>query len=312
MAATKSGMSKQRYGLGKVVCLGSSSEGNAYYVEINRTGYPTPFNLLIECGFQYKELTKRLLRNGLSIRKVNAVLVTHEHHDHSIAVPKLIQYGKKVYAPKSVFEHYDVLDKVNSNQIIDVKEGKKTTTFRIADKIDVTGFELEHKNTDDSKTYNLGYIIKAECDFGLHRILFVTDTYYIRYNLSNIKFNTIFIEANNFARNLIFSIKEAQAKGDRFKEIHFDRVLHSHFLVENTIKTLVGTKKMNGFDLSETDMIYLIHLSASGIVNPYEIKTKVYDSLKQHRKLRTLERKGVIYLSPKVYIFKKNGEIVWQ
>lgn len=307
----KSGMnSDKRYALGKVVCLGSSSEGNAYYIEINRKGYPTPFNLLIECGFEYKELTKRLLQNGLSIRKVNAILVTHEHHDHSIAVPKLVEYGKKVFAPKSVFEHYDVLDQVSSNQIIKIKQGKRTTTFRLADMINITGFELEHKNTDNSKTFNLGYIIKAECDFGVHRILFVTDTYYIRYNLSTMKFNTIFIEANNFARNIIFSIKEAQAKGDKFKEIHFDRVLHSHFLVENTIKTLVGTKKMNGFDLSETDMIYLIHLSASGNVNPYEIKSKVYGTLREKRKLRTLERNGVIYLSPKVYVFRKNGEII--
>ena len=304
------GLTNKRYALGKVICLGSSSEGNAYYVEINRVGYPTPFNLLIECGFQYKELTKRLLKNGLSIRKVNAILVTHEHHDHSIAVPKLVELGKKVYAPKSVFEHYGILDQVNSNQILDIKQDKKSTTFRIADEIDVTGFELEHKNNDGSRTFNLGYIIKANCDYGLHRILFATDTYYIRYNLSKIKFNTIFIEANNFARNIIFSIKEAQAKGDRFKEIHFDRVLHSHFLVENTIKTLVGTKKMNGFDLSETDMIYLIHLTASGNVNPYEIKTKVYDSLRNARKLRTIEHNGKIFLSPKVYVFKKDGEII--
>jgi len=300
----------KRYALGKVVCLGSSSEGNAYYIEINRKGYPTPFNLLIECGFQYKELTKRLLKNGLSIRKIDAFLVTHEHHDHSLAVPKLVEYGKKVFAPKSVFEHYGILDQVNVNQIITIKPNKKSTTFRLADEIDVVGFELEHKNNDGSMTFNLGYIIKANCDFGLHRILFVTDTYYIRYNLSNIKFNTIFIEANNFARNLIFSIKEAQAKGDKFKEIHFDRVLHSHFLVENTIKTLVGTKKMNGFDLSETDMIYLIHLSASGNVNPYEIKSKVYETLRKKRKLRTIEHKGKIFLSPKVYVFRKNGEII--
>jgi hypothetical protein len=87
-------------------------------------------------------------------------------------------------------------------------------------------------------------------------------------------------------------------------------VLHSHFLVENTIKTLIGTKKMNGFDLSETDMIYLIHLTASGNVNPYEIKSKVYDELRNKRKLRTIEHNGKIYLSPKVYVFKKYGEII--
>jgi len=294
-----------RYALGKVISLGSSSEGNAYYVEINRKGYPTPFVLLIECGFNYKELSKRLLNNGLSIRNVNAVLVSHEHHDHSLAVPKLIEYGKVVYAPRSVFEHYDVLDKVNDNHIM---ESKRKT--RIADKIDVIGLDLEHKNNDGSKIYNLGYIIQAECDYRTHNIFFATDTYFIKYDLSDWKFHTIFIEANNFARNIIMSIKGAQEKGDRFKEIHFDRVLHSHMLVENTIKTLIGTKKRSGFNLSETDMIYLIHLSASGNVNPYEIKSKIIEKLSQAKRMRKIKRGHKEYISPKIYVFKKNGEVI--
>jgi L-ascorbate metabolism protein UlaG (beta-lactamase superfamily) len=294
-----------RYALGKVVCLGSSSEGNAYYVEINRKGYPTPFTLLIECGFKYSELSKRLLRNNLSIRNVNAVLVSHEHHDHSLAVPKLVEYGKKVFAPKSVFEHYGVLDQVKNSNIMESQTKKS-----IADEIDVIGLDLEHKNADGSKTYNLGYIIQANCDFGTHNIFFATDTYFIKYDLSDWKFHTIFLEANNFTRNIIMALKGAKEKGDKFREIHFDRVLHSHMLVENTIKTLLGTKKRNGFDLSETEKIFLIHLSASGNVNPYEIKTKVIEKLTQNKRMRNVKRGTKIYISPKIYVFKKSGEII--
>ena len=294
-----------RYALGKVVCLGSSSEGNSYYVEINRKGYPTPFTLLIECGFNFKELSKRLLKNNLSLRNVDAVLVSHEHHDHSIAVPQLIERGKKVYAPKSVFEHYGVLDQVKKSNIMESQTKK-----RIADEIDVTGFDLEHKNNDDTNIYNLGYIIQANCDYGTHNIFFATDTYYIKYDLSDWKFHTIFLEANNFARNIIMSLKSAKEKGDKFKEIHFDRVLHSHMLVENTIKTLIGTKKRNGFDLSQTEKIFLIHLSASGNVNPYEIKTKVIEKLTQNKRMRNVTRGTKNYISPKVYVFKKLGEVI--
>ena len=294
-----------RYALGKVVCLGSSSEGNAYYVEINRKGYPTPFTLLIECGFNYKELSKRLLQNNLSLRNVDAILVSHEHHDHSFAVPKLVGLGKKVYAPKSVFEHYGVLDQVNNGNIMESQSKK-----RIADEIDVIGLDLEHKNVDGSSIYNLGYIIQANCDYGTHNIFFATDTYFIKYDLSDWKFHTIFLEANNFARNIIMSLKSAKEKGDKFKEIHFDRVLHSHMLVENTIKTLIGTKKRNGFDLSETEKIFLIHLSASGNVNPQEIKTKVTEKLTQNKRMRNVKRGDKNYISPKIYVFKKNGEII--
>ncbi len=298
-------MSKSRYALGKVICLGSSSEGNSYYVEINRKDYQVPYTLIIECGFNYQELTKRMVKKGLSMRNVNAVLVSHKHHDHSVAVPKLVENGIKVFAPKSVFEYYNVLDQVTKQQIM--KDGSKK---RIADEIDVIGVGLEHKDPDGSPVENLGYIIQANCDYGLHTIFFATDTYYIKYDLSSFRFNTIFLEANNFRRNIIFSLKKAQENGNRFQEQHYDRVLHSHMLVENTIKTLVGTDKRNGFDLSETDMIYLIHLSASGNVNPQEIKTKIQNSLKQKRLTRLVKRNDKDYISPKVFVFRKNGEIV--
>jgi len=305
MMMSLTGTNSGRYALGKVLSLGSSSMGNAYYIEINRKGYPNPYKLLIECGLKYKELSRRLLNIGISISDINGFLVTHEHHDHSISVPALLERGKKVYAPKSVFEHFNVLDQVTNENIMKANHSK-----RIADKIDVLGFELEHKNEDGSKTYNLGYIITAECDYETHNILFVTDTQYIRYDLSNYKFNTIFIEANNLTRNIIMALKQAQAKGDKYKEIHFDRVLHSHMLVENTIKTLIGTKKRNGFDLSETNMIFLIHLTASGLANPQVIKSKVQDALKDNKKTRTITIGNRNYLSPKVHVFKKNGEMV--
>jgi L-ascorbate metabolism protein UlaG (beta-lactamase superfamily) len=295
----------KRNALGKVICLGSSSEGNAYFVEINRKGYPNPYKLLIECGFQTSELSRRLLNSGLSLNDINGVLVTHEHHDHSQGVPKLLEFGKKVFAPLSVYEHYGVVDKIKNENVITANAVK-----RIADGIDVLGFELEHKNDDGSKTYNLGYIIKCECDYGLHTILFVTDTQYIRFNLFDWKFNTIFIEANNITRNIIFSLKEAQANGDRLKEMHYDRVLHSHMLVENTIKTLIGTDGKNGFDLSETNVIFLIHLTASGLVNPFEIKTKVQEALAKSGAIRTIIKDNKKYVLPKVFVFKKNGEMI--
>ena len=102
-------MIKSRYALGKVLSIGSSSEGNAYYVEINRKGYQYPFKLLIECGFTYSEIGRRLLKYGVSINDINAVLITHEHNDHSKAVKDMVDRGKLVFAPKEVFEKYGVI-----------------------------------------------------------------------------------------------------------------------------------------------------------------------------------------------------------
>ena len=292
-------MINKRYALGKVLSVGSSSEGNAYYIEIHRKGYPTPFGLLIEAGFPYNELSRRLLNYGVSMRNVNAVLVTHEHHDHSLAVKELVERGKKVYAPLSVFKHWGLEDKVTSRNIFEV--GK---TKLIADGIDVVAFKVEH----DVET--VGFIITIRGDWGEHRIFFATDTSYIRYNFFKYTFETIMIEANNTRRVLYYAIKNAKENGDKWGEIHFDRVLRTHFLIENTIKTLIGSKSNAGFNLSKTDNIYLLHSSASSNTNHMEIKMMLVNALKESKLFRMEKHGEKVYKLPHVHIFLKNGEIM--
>jgi phosphoribosyl 1,2-cyclic phosphodiesterase len=57
--------------------LGSGSEGNALVVEAGGTC------LMVDCGFSTREALRRLSRLGLSPGDVGALLVTHEHDDHS-------------------------------------------------------------------------------------------------------------------------------------------------------------------------------------------------------------------------------------
>jgi phosphoribosyl 1,2-cyclic phosphodiesterase len=65
----------------RFVALGSGSEGNAMVVESQIDGRCT--RLLLDCGFSSKELDKRLAVVGLLATKLDAVLITHEHHDHA-------------------------------------------------------------------------------------------------------------------------------------------------------------------------------------------------------------------------------------
>jgi phosphoribosyl 1,2-cyclic phosphodiesterase len=62
--------------------LGSGSRGNALVVESGNT------RLLLDCGFGPRELQKRLARLGLAAADITAILVTHEHSDHSAGVFK--------------------------------------------------------------------------------------------------------------------------------------------------------------------------------------------------------------------------------
>jgi len=296
----------KRYALGKVFSVGSSSEGNSYFLEINRKDYPTPFRLLIECGFSYGELEQRLQKQNVSIKDIDAILVSHEHQDHSKAVETLVNYGKKVYAPYEVFERYNVLNKVTEKNILKNKKVKI-----IVDGIRVLPMLLDHKNSDGSDVVNFGYIIEIDSDYGIHRILFATDTHFIRYNLKPYKFHTIFIEANNRAYVIKHAMKEEEENhGKSFKYYHFDRVLHSHMLVENTVKTLIGSKETDGFDLSETDTIYLIHMSANALVSHNNIKYYVIEALEKANTFRNITRNNKNYKMPTIKIFRKNGEMM--
>jgi len=60
--------------------LGSGSKGNCLVAEAGRT------RLLLDCGLSPAETGRRLGRLGLSASDISAILVTHEHDDHSAGV----------------------------------------------------------------------------------------------------------------------------------------------------------------------------------------------------------------------------------
>ena len=63
--------------------LGSGSKGNATLVRADDT------LVMIDCGFSLRETTRRLQRLGVEPQRLDAILVTHEHSDHSSGVAAL-------------------------------------------------------------------------------------------------------------------------------------------------------------------------------------------------------------------------------
>ena len=63
--------------------LGSGSKGNATVVAAGDTV------VLIDCGFSLRETRRRLALLGLQPEQLTAILVTHEHSDHSAGVSRL-------------------------------------------------------------------------------------------------------------------------------------------------------------------------------------------------------------------------------
>ena len=60
--------------------LGSGSRGNAHIVEHGGA------TILLDCGFSYKTLKKRLAARFISPSEINAVFISHEHNDHTVGL----------------------------------------------------------------------------------------------------------------------------------------------------------------------------------------------------------------------------------
>lgn len=77
--------------------LFSGSHGNCALVKTDGV------NILLDAGYNYKQIVKRLADFDLSPADIDAILLTHEHSDHISALPYLTRgFKAKVYAPKEI------------------------------------------------------------------------------------------------------------------------------------------------------------------------------------------------------------------
>ena len=134
----------------KFICLGSGSSGNSYFL------FSEHYGILIDAGIGIRVLKKHFSMNGLSLNRINAVLVTHDHADHIKSVGSLSnEYGLPVYATASVHEgigrNYCVSPKIKKENIRIVRKGE---TFCMGG-FEITSFDVPHDSAD-----NVGYSIQ--------------------------------------------------------------------------------------------------------------------------------------------------------
>jgi phosphoribosyl 1,2-cyclic phosphodiesterase len=264
--------------LGQLINIGTSSKGNAFFVEIKRDGFDKPFGLLLDCGFAYDKIAKSLREYGKSVNDIDAILVTHEHLDHCVGVKEMVDRGKRVFAPPSVFNRIGVT--VNETYHV-----KGLTRKGIADGIIVLPIPLTHLELDGTNILNYGYVIDVNNDF---RIMYITDTKYVEYNLRPFPSDVIIVEANFEIRRMNVYIDNAVG----FEKEHYKRVLNSHMSVQHTAKWL------SNMDLSKTRLIILMHLTSnSKNVNTFDFREIV------EKKLKSVGKKHI----PQIKVGKMNG-----
>lgn len=237
-----------------VVNLGSSSSGNCYYIELERKNLP-PVKLMLEAGFPYQEIVKKGTRERINLNDIQAVLVTHGHGDHCKGVSDLIKRRKEIYANEDVISRFNGNNE-NVLQHDDVRI--------IAADTRVIPIEVEHDAPG-----SLGYVISTSVE----TILFVNDCKYFKADLSNIKFDYVFIEANYDGQFLHFAYEDAKKNNDQANIKRYERLFDSHMSMSNCIKHL------QKLDLSKCKAVFLMHLSERH-ANANKFKNEVKTAIK--------------------------------
>jgi phosphoribosyl 1,2-cyclic phosphodiesterase len=86
-----------------ITSLNSGSNGNCYYIGNEHEA------ILVDAGISCRETEKRMNRLGLSIKKVKAIFISHEHSDHISGVPVLAKkHNIPVYITPATLTHLRV------------------------------------------------------------------------------------------------------------------------------------------------------------------------------------------------------------
>lgn len=124
----------------KVCTLASGSSGNSLYIEYGGT------KILVDAGISQRQMTQRLSAVGVSLSEIDAVVVTHEHSDHTTALPRL---GLPTYVASATAHLW-------KEKVSELREFESDAPFTIKD-LYITPFSVPHDALDP-----VGFTIETE------------------------------------------------------------------------------------------------------------------------------------------------------
>ncbi len=130
--------------MAKFLPLFSGSRGNSVYIEDHGAA------ILVDCGCSLRSINNALLANNLSIDKVQAVFITHEHTDHVSALHTLAKKHKlPIYMSEQTAQAVLAAGHL--------PEGVEPNSF--LDTVQVADFSVSRFNTSHDCAGSSGYCI---------------------------------------------------------------------------------------------------------------------------------------------------------
>lgn len=213
----------------KLTCINSGSTGNGYVLQNGTEA------LVLECGVPRQDCLAAL---GYSTRKVAGCLVTHEHGDHAKYLQDYLQL-MPVYCSQGTAEALVLPSAYSPSK-------RQPTVLAPLRTVQIGGFRVRPIPAEHDAAEPFAYLIDHD-DLG--RLLFATDTYYLRYRIPDL--TALLIECN-YSLPLLNANVEAGLIPPALKK----RTLESHMSLDH-LKEMLSAN-----DLRRVSQIVLCHLSA--------------------------------------------------
>jgi len=202
--------------------LASGSTGNAYLLS---NGSST---LLLEAGISIKQLRQR---SGFRLTALDGALVSHEHQDHSAAVPELMRAGVDVYMSQGTAEALGA-------------SGHRLHIVRALERFQIGSWAVLPFDTVHDAAEPLGFLLTDS----VNKILFATDTQYLKYRFQGL--THLFVECNHSGPILRESVNQGVVHPTLAH-----RIRQAHMSLETLQRMLAAN------DFSRAEEIRLLHLS---------------------------------------------------
>jgi phosphoribosyl 1,2-cyclic phosphodiesterase len=125
----------------RICTLASGSSGNSLYIESESA------RVLVDAGISLRQIGLKLRKLGVDISDIDAVIVTHEHSDHTVALPNI---GAPVHVAKATVHLWHnkvgLLREFDTDAPFTIKDLLITPFSVPHDALDPVGFSIESGN----------------------------------------------------------------------------------------------------------------------------------------------------------------------
>jgi len=224
----------------EISVIASGSNGNSCLIEEKDA------SILIDAGKSGREIEYRMSNLGKSMENVDAILVTHSHHDHITGAGVLSRrYGVPIYVSNEVYS--DAKFKLGES---DVKLFSVDKNFKIK-KVEIKPVLTSHN--------------VSSCGFVIDKFGLFTDTGIVTRQMKNIigKLKAVLLESNHDIDMLIRGPYPAFLKQWILSDKGHLSNVHASSLIQDKGKNL--------------DLVLLAHLSGNN--NSPEVAEKTFETL---------------------------------